>query len=135
MSGEKYLRKLLANLRPRLGGQFIFCSVPDELVEEFPMAPIGMFREREGTTLVIEKEAAEQAGLSGPLYRLITLDVHSSLEAVGLIAAVSGALAGAGISANVFAGFYHDHLLVPAAKAEAAMSVLTELSERYAGLD
>jgi hypothetical protein len=80
-----------------------------------------------------EKEAAEKAGLAGSVQTLITLDVHSSLEAVGLIATVSGALAAAGISVNVFAGFYHDHLFVPASKAAQAMSVLKELSAHHAG--
>jgi len=52
---------------------------------------------------------------------------------VGLIATVTGALAAEGISVNVFAGFFHDHLFVPAFKAAEAMSVLKELSARHAG--
>ncbi len=133
MSGETNLRLLLANLRPRLAGQFIFCSVPDHLVAKREIQAIATFRESEETTLVVEKEAAEKAGLDGSVHTLITLDVHSSLEAVGLIAAVTGALAAAGISVNVFSGFYHDHLFVPASRAAEAMSVLTELSARHAG--
>ncbi len=131
MGGETNLRALLANLSPRLAGQFIFCSVPDHLISSLPMPPLAIFRESEGTTVVLEKEAAEKAGMRGPVQSLITLEVHSSLEAVGMIAAVTGALAAAGISVNVFAGFYHDHLFVPASKAAAAMSVLDELSARY----
>jgi hypothetical protein len=50
--------------------------------------------------------------------------VHSSLEAVGLTAAVAGALTAAGISANVVAAFHHDHVFVPADRAEAAMAQL-----------
>ncbi len=54
--------------------------------------------------------------------------MHSSLEAVGLTAAVSAALTEAKISCNVLAGFHHDHLLVPVADAERALEVLHELS-------
>lgn len=54
----------------------------------------------------------------------------SPLEAVGLTAAVSGALAGAGISANVVATFFHDHVFVPKASAELALAVLQNLSAK-----
>jgi hypothetical protein len=131
MGGETNLALLLANLNPRLGGQFVFCSVPEHLVTQLPVKPLATFRENEGTTLVVEKEGAEKAGLRGSAQCLITLDVHSSLEAVGLIAAVSSALANAGISVNVFAGFYHDHLFVPVSRAADAMAVLEELSARH----
>lgn len=131
MSGETNLSILLTNLSPRVVGEFVFCCVPDALVSNLSGAPVAIFRETEGTTLVLEKEAAEKAGMGGPVQTLITLDVHSSLEAVGMIAAVTGALAAAGISVNVFAGFYHDHLFVPASKTSQAISVLNELSARF----
>jgi len=133
MGGETNLTLLLADLKPRLAGQFIFCSVPDHIVPSLRVVPLATFKESEGMTLVVAKKAAEKAGLDGSLQTLITLEVHSSLEAVGMIAAVTAALAAAGISVNVFAGYYHDHLFVPAAKAAEAMLVLQELSERHAG--
>ena len=58
----------------------------------------------------------------------ITLRIHSSLAAVGLTAAVSGALAAEGISANMIAGFHHDHILLPAADADRALDILKGLS-------
>ena len=58
----------------------------------------------------------------------ITLTVHSSLEAVGLTAAFSKALAEKGISCNVVAAFYHDHLFVRQQDAAAAMETLKGLS-------
>lgn len=58
----------------------------------------------------------------------LTLDVHSSLVAVGFTAAVSNALARAGIPANMIAGFHHDHILVPEDRAEEAVSCLQRLS-------
>jgi len=54
--------------------------------------------------------------------------VHSSLEALGLTAAVSAALTEAHISCNVLAGFHHDHLLVPVADADRALEILHELA-------
>nr|WP_269151213.1 ACT domain-containing protein [Spelaeicoccus albus] len=58
----------------------------------------------------------------------ITLQVHSALDAVGLTAAVSTALATAEISCNVIAGNYHDHLLVPIDRLDDALGVLRELT-------
>jgi hypothetical protein len=65
-------------------------------------------------------------------YRQVTLTVHSSLAAVGLTAAVSRALADAGIACNMVAGYYHDHAFVPEADAGAALAALARLS---AGVD
>ena len=86
--------------------------------------PVGMFQEKEGITVILPREQAD--GLSLP-YSLacawITLTVHSSLEAVGLTAAISQALAEANISCNVVAAYYHDHLFIPIADADRAMEV------------
>ena len=60
--------------------------------------------------------------------RWITLQLHSSLEAVGLTATFSKALSDCKISCNVLAGYYHDHILAPSEQAMQAMHVLTELS-------
>jgi len=76
----------------------------------------------------MEEGPAVRAGLRhGFRCRRITLTVHSSLEAVGLTAAVAGALARQGISANVVAAFYHDHIFVPRDQAERAVAVLEKL--------
>ena len=56
------------------------------------------------------------------------LDVHSALDAVGLTAALSSALAEEGIAANVLAGYFHDHILVPADRVDDAIECLTRLS-------
>jgi len=63
----------------------------------------------------------------------ITLEVHSSLEAVGLTAAVSQALASEAISANIMAGYFHDHIFVPESAGERAMACLTLLSASAEG--
>ena len=99
------------------------------LAEYVTLEPIATFVEAEGLTLVLKKDLAQAASLKFEgTFRQITLTVHSSLEAVGLTAAVSAKLAAYGISANVLAAYYHDHIFVPSAKAEQALLALQELS-------
>ena len=82
-------------------------------------------------TLVLEKQQAEAAGLKYDFPSAwITLRVQSKLSAVGLTAAVSTALARAGIACNMFAGFHHDHIFVPVEEAERVISILTVLANR-----
>jgi hypothetical protein len=84
-----------------------------------------MVVEGELTTLVLPVEAARRAGLHVTVeLAWLTLTVFSSLEAVGLTAAVSAALTEQGIACNVLAGYHHDHLLVPAARADDAIAAL-----------
>ena len=127
MSGEKNLQALLENLNPSLRPEtFVFCTVPEgaygDLAELKPMAS---FQENEGLTLVLSQERADQGGLSYEgTFRCLSLEVHSSLEAVGLTAAVSTTLAKHEISANVIAAYFHDHVFVPSPHAERAMELL-----------
>jgi hypothetical protein len=72
-------------------------------------------------------EAARLGLPPAPVFRRIALGVQSSLEAVGLTAAVAGALARQGISANMVAAFHHDHVFVPADRAEEALACLLDL--------
>ena len=88
-----------------------------------------MFVEKEGVTLILPVEVAAEAGLEGEGgFRCITLNVHSSLEAVGLTAVFSTALTKAGLSANVVAGYYHDHIFVGCVDAERALATLQQLA-------
>lgn len=106
----------------------MFCTVP-RIPAGLADEPLMTFREAEGLTLIITKEAADSLGLRGSeIHRQITLGVQTSLEAVGLTAAVSSALAGAGISCNVVAAYYHDHLFVAEANAQRALELLRVLS-------
>ena len=89
----------------------------------------GFVREAEGVTWVVSVEAAERAGAPvGFRAAWLTLGVWSALDAVGLTAAVSAALASEGIACNVLAGFHHDHLLVPEDRAPDAIRLLEGLS-------
>ena len=125
------LTLLLRSLEPELHpGVYVFAVLPAG--RELGSLPVvATLQEREGLTVVLEEGAAQQAGLSS-LFRTawITLTAHSDLEAVGLTAAFSGALAGAGISCNVLAGAYHDHLFVPVVRAQETMDLLEKLGQQ-----
>ena len=128
MPGETDLGALLAGMTPTLRPEvYVFRSLLPGAPLPDGVAPFATVREDEGLTVIIAYEhAAEPVG--DEAYRAITLGVHSSLKAVGFIAAVARALADAGIPTNVIAGYHHDHLLVPAACAEQAMKTLRKLS-------
>jgi hypothetical protein len=130
MEGERDLAKLLETMQPELQpGGMVFATVP--LAEGQPrgLDPVMAFREREGWTLILDEDTALKAGLAATFRcRMITLDVHSSLKAVGFIAAIATRLAEAGMGVNPVAGFHHDHLFVPADRAEEAMELLRALS-------
>ncbi|OEF84802.1 ACT domain-containing protein [Vibrio splendidus] len=122
---------LLKSMSPELiDGNYVFCTVDGALADYVQLNPISTFREKEGLTLVLEEDVATKAQLNfDAVFSLITLSVHSSLEAVGLTAAFATKLGSYGISANVVAGYYHDHIFVQKDKAEAAMSALKEFSK------
>lgn len=131
MNGEFNLSVLLRTAHPVLDpAEFVFCTLAERDIPA-EAKPICVFRETEGTTLILERGEAERCGLAWAFpCRKITLTVHSALEAVGFLAAIMSELAGRGISTNAVSGFYHDHLFVPASRAEEAMAALAELAER-----
>jgi ribosomal protein S18 acetylase RimI-like enzyme len=118
------LATLLRTLSPRLNpGSYVFATT--ETAEADAVVTV---REDEGLTVVLPRERADELGLRyGYVAAWITLEVRSALEAVGLTAAVSRALAAADISANVVAGVHHDHVFVPHHEAHRALEVLAEL--------
>jgi hypothetical protein len=112
--------------------EFVFATGSPEALAELSRsgtAFVATFKESEGLSVVLERSDATRAGLSY-VYpcRLITLTVHSSLDAIGFVARITSALAAAGISVNPIAAYHHDHLLVPADRAADAMAVLEQLS-------
>ncbi len=133
MSGGKNLNRLLASLSPTLlEGEFVFCSFKNSQYSSYQdLCPIVTIEESEGLTLVIPKEQAKQHHIEyAAVFKKITLEVQSNLEAVGLTAAVSTALAARGISANIVAGYFHDHIFVPEANTDQAIAILQELTLR-----
>lgn len=133
--GERNLKALLRDMKPEMrDGVFVFCTIAAG--ERLPaiVTPLLTFHEQEGITLVVLRDEAERAGLRHQFAsRLLTLTVHSSLEAVGFLAAISARLAEAGISVNAVSAFHHDHLFVPEHRADEALAVLQDLSERARG--
>ncbi len=127
-SGEKDLDTLLKNMSPKLNvNEFVFLTLKGKYGDYLELEPICSFMEEEGLTLVVPKEKAIKYDMSFEgVYKQITLTVHSSLDAVGLTAAVSSKLASDGISANVIAAFYHDHIFIQSEFADRALSSLNE---------
>jgi hypothetical protein len=136
MSGERNLATLLRSMKPEMQeGVFVFCTLSAGHEISQHLKPVHIFHEREGTAFVVRHEEAERLGLPHRFVsRLITLTVHSSLETVGFLAAVTAPLAQAGISVNAVSAFYHDHLFVPVERAEEAMRILQGLAEDQAAL-
>src|SRR5882757_6592532 len=124
MAGEKNLRKLLNGMKPLLNsGEYVFCTTAEpSIVSDNEI--IMLFKETEGTTVIIKKQVADALSLKYSFVASwITLSIHSSLEAIGLTAAFSNALSDAGISCNVVAAYYHDHIFVEKKHSESAMEV------------
>lgn len=130
MAGILKLEELLKTMSPELqAGEYVFCTVKGDLSVYVHLNPIASFIESEGLTLILKSDVAEKEGIDFEgRFKQITLMVHSSLDAVGLTAAVSNKLTEHGISANVVAAYYHDHIFVQSEKAQEALAALQEIS-------
>jgi len=130
MQGEKNLDVLLKSMKPKLyEGEYVFCSVKDFSHMDFQKI-ILCFKEPEGFTLILKREDADKLNVGYAFVAAwIELTVHSALDAVGLTAAFSKALADKNISCNVVAGFYHDHIFVETKDATSAMIILNQFSQ------
>jgi hypothetical protein len=131
MSGETDLRALLGGMTAQLqDGVYVFATLPGPVMPEGVM-PRMLFREAEGTTLILLQHEAERAGIFHEFpCRMITLNVHSALEAVGFIARIATALAAEDMGVNPVAGYYHDHLFVPLGREQDALRIIADLSRK-----
>lgn len=123
--GETDLQQLLAGLAPESAAYP--CAIRAQPANAaIPADTIMLFREAEGMTVIVPvtENAADE-----PLWAQITLRIHSSLEAVGMLAAITNALAARGIPCNAVSAYYHDHLFVPWARRDDAIHALRELSK------
>ncbi|MCJ8300990.1 MAG: ACT domain-containing protein [Pseudomonadales bacterium] len=130
MSGETNLTKLIASMDPVLSEkEFIFASLTKADMQKLSsLEPIGTFQESEGLTVILQKQQADQFNIPySSVLNCITLNVHSSLDAVGLTAAFATTLTKSNISANVVAGYYHDHIFISVTDAERALAALKNL--------
>ena len=124
---------MIAGMTPTLTpGIFVFITTDDPArFKALSPQAISTFKEAEGMSLIVPAEVADETGLDAahPM-RCITLNVYSSLDGVGLTAAVSTALGNAGIPCNMIAAYHHDHVFVPSDKASKAMDVLARLQSQ-----
>ena len=129
IDGESDLNKLIKGLTPKLNdGEYVFTSIKDIKLIDISEA-ICTFKENEGLTLVLERDRADQLGLKyNFIARWITLEIHSSLNAVGLTSLFTTELANNGISCNVIAGYYHDHIFVSTKDSLKTLELLKHLS-------
>jgi hypothetical protein len=130
--GENSIPILLASMRPTVHLETFVFLTTRQPIENLPLQslkPEMLFQEDEGLSIITTKDLAESNGFLDYTFpcKKISLAVHSSLEAVGLIAAISSKLASHGISTNVVSGYFHDHIFVPLGKEDAALQVLQDM--------
>ena len=131
MPGEKELTVLIASMTPVLADKsYVFCTLKNcDYQQLAQLNPKSTFQEKEGLSVILTKQAADEINLDySGVFKCITLNVHSSLDAVGLTAAVATKLTQSNISANVVAAYYHDHIFVASKDAEKALIDLKSLA-------
>jgi len=117
-------------LRPHLYPEsWVFCTIDEKALHECSPKYLGMFREPEGVTLILERaEADAREWFYESTWSCIILATHTDLTAVGILATVSQKLAAADIPLNAISGYYHDHLFVPQDRAEEALEILADVA-------
>ncbi|WP_304617368.1 ACT domain-containing protein [Paracoccus sp. (in: a-proteobacteria)] len=132
MSGETNLDSLLRGLSGELvEGVFVFVTVDPKRLPR-ALTPQMIFRETEGVTVILHRDEAEAQGLAYEFpCRMITLTVHSSLQAVGFLAVIATRLAEHGIGVNPVSGFFHDHLFISEGREAEAMAILQTIAQDH----
>lgn len=128
-------KAMISGMKPALvAGAFDFCTLPadDPRVPDLIDVAVAVFHESEGVSFILPVAVMAKAEFpqTAPMAQ-ITLNVYSSLEGVGLTAAVAVALAEVGIACNMVAAFHHDHAFVPLDRADEALAVLVALSDDF----
>ncbi len=116
-------------MQPELQSEtYVFCTLKESAFSKTECDPLLIFKEKEGITLILEKNIADENHLSyAGTWSLITLNVHSDLQAIGFLARVTTLLAEHQIPVNAVSAYYHDHLFVPKERGEEALKVLQEV--------
>lgn len=131
MTGETNLEILLQSLSAEADDDvFVFVTLPDDMIPE-DIHPKMVFQEAEGTTIIIPRQEAMERDIAFEFpCRMITLNIHSSLDAVGFIAVIAAELAKHGMGVNPVSAFYHDHLFVPENRKDDAMKILEGIAKK-----
>lgn len=126
--GERNLNALLQQMTPSVHPEvFVFCCFADGHLPA-GLTPVCTFQEAEGLTAIVPLHQAQASGLAHQFEsRMVTLTVHSALDAVGFLARISAALAAQGIACNLVSAFHHDHLFVPRDRLDDALGALNRL--------
>jgi hypothetical protein len=121
---------LIRNMKPVRGADYAFCQIDELTYCTLPVIPLAMFNEVEGITVIYPTSEAENLGLTVVwIGTLITLNVNSSLDAVGFLARITNQLASENISVNAFSPVSHDHLFVKPADADRTMEILHKMTQ------
>lgn len=129
--GELSLDVLVQSMEPVLYDEVYVFATVDKSFNSDAANPLMRFSEQEGDTLILTQAAAVANNLAHEFAcRMITLNIHSSLEAVGFLARITQRLAAQNMGVNPVSGFYHDHLFVPADRAEDALTELRLMSNQ-----
>ncbi|KAJ5287422.1 hypothetical protein N7478_003108 [Penicillium angulare] len=132
-TGIENITTLLSTMEPTLDPEIYVFITTTKPLSSLPLSTLNpqlIAQEKEGITIVTTEALATSHGFDEVVFpcQKISLTIHSSLEAIGLIAAITDRLKNSGISTNVVSGFFHDHIYVPARRAEDAMQVLEQLT-------
>ena len=133
MPGETNLVHLIKNMQPELkADEFVFASIGKEKIINKNLNPICTFMEEEGVSIIIKRDEADINNIQyESIFKMITLNIHSSLNAVGFLSVITSELAKHNISVNPVSAYYHDHLFVPAARAEQVVTILNQLKKKH----
>lgn len=133
MTGSTNLTHLLAAMEPVLSDDvLVFATMGAADIPE-TISPVMVFNEAEGTTLILKQDEAKTHGIDYEFpCRMITLNIHSSLDAVGFLAVITTHLAALDVGVNPVSGFFHDHLFIPHERAHDVMATLEALSATHA---
>jgi uncharacterized protein len=136
MAKTANLNELLSTMKPKLReGEFVFCMVSEMKFRSMNIHPVSTFREKEGVTAILDRASADSNAIQySNVWRIITLTVHSDLEAVGFLSTITGELSKNNIGVNVVSAYYHDHLFVLAEKADAALKIIKQMEAKAAAL-
>lgn len=132
--GETDLKKLIGSMNATLHDDtFVFLTIPPGQPVPHDLEKQMIFHEAEGTTVIAKEKSVHSLPYTFRS-RMVTLNIHSSLDAVGFLAVVASRLAAdLKIGVNPVSGYFHDHLFVPVGREKEVLAVLQKMAVEAAG--